>query len=385
MTCPEYSVCLAVRRSEIGISYYGPTYEEGKEDRIVQRSSASWAIITLGAVLLESVRRLAMQVSSGLRSGMSDEAVTPDIPILSLAVPFYNEGEAVGLFFDRVIPLVQALGESFEIVCVNDGSRDDTLARLIAAREKHPSVRVVNLTRNFGKEAALAAALDYCRGKAVIPMDADLQDPPELVGEMVTKWREGFPVVIARRRRRDGEGLLKRKSAHLFYRLFNRVADNPIPADVGDFRLIDRRVLESMSLLKERNRFTKGLFAWVGYPTAEILFDREAREVGSSKWNYWKLWNFALDGIFSFSTAPLRIWTYLGALVAGGSFAYALFIIARTLIYGRDAPGYASLMVVILFLGGVQLISLGVIGEYIGRIFKETKRRPIYLVDREVD
>lgn len=308
-------------------------------------------------------------------------------PVLSLAVPFYNEADGMRAFFDRVEGVLAKVEASYEIVCVNDGSRDSTLADLERERARDPRIRVVNLTRNFGKEAALAAALDHCRGEAIIPMDADLQDPPELVVQMVAHWREGYPVVVARRRRRQGDGWFKKTSAHGFYRLFNRMSETAIPADVGDFRLIDRRVLGALQQLKERNRFTKGLFAWVGFRTKEVWFDREPREAGTSKWNYWKLWNFALDGIFAFSTTPLRIWTYLGATIASGAFAYAAFIIGRTLIFGRDpaAPGYASLIVVILFLGGIQLISLGVLGEYIGRIFKETKGRPIYLVDRELD
>jgi polyisoprenyl-phosphate glycosyltransferase len=309
----------------------------------------------------------------------------PSAVVLSLAVPMYNEAEGVRAFFARVEPILDGLGEAYEIVCVDDGSKDATLAELRRERERNPRIRVLALTRNFGKEAALAAALDHCEGAAIVPLDADLQDPPELIVELVAAWREGYPVVVARRRQRDGESWFKRASAHAFYRLFNQVADRPIPADVGDFRLLDRRVLEALRQLKERNRFTKGLFAWVGFRTKEIWFDREARVAGTSKWNYWKLWNFALDGIFAFSTAPLRIWTYLGLLIAGAAFLYALFIVIWTLVFGNDAPGFASLMVAILFLGGVQLISLGVLGEYIARIFKETKGRPVYLVDRELD
>jgi glycosyltransferase involved in cell wall biosynthesis len=306
-------------------------------------------------------------------------------PTISLAVPFFNESGGLGLFFQRVERVLDALAESYEIVCVDDGSHDSTLSELKAERTRNTRIRVVALTRNFGKEAALAAAMDHCRGEAIIPIDSDLQDPPELISAMVAKWREGYPVVVAKRRQRDGESWLKRFTAHTFYRLFNHMSETPIPLDVGDFRLLDRRVYESLNLLRERNRFNKGLFAWVGYRTATIDFDRDAREVGSSKWSFWKLWNFALDGIFSFSTAPLRVWTYVGVLIAAGAFLYALFVISWTLIFGNEAPGYASLMVVLLFLGGVQLISLGVIGEYIGRIFKETKARPLYLVDKELD
>jgi|TARA_B110000438_G_C15818726_1_gene653221 glycosyltransferase involved in cell wall biosynthesis len=308
------------------------------------------------------------------------------IPTLSLAVPFYNEAGGVSGFFERVEPILADLGVTYEVVAVNDGSSDSTLEELLAEKERNDSIRVVNLTRNFGKEAALTAALDHCIGQAVIPIDGDLQDPPELIGDLLAKWREGYPVVIAKRRRRDGEGFIKRTTAHGFYRFFNKLSEISIPEDVGDFRLMDRKVIDAMKLLGEGNRFNKGLFAWVGYRTATIDFDREGRRVGHSKWNYWKLWNFALDGIFSFSSVPLRIWTYLGAMIATASFSYALFILIRTLVYGRDAeaPGYASLMVVILFLGGIQLISLGVMGEYIGRIFRETKGRPLYIaVDPE--
>lgn len=300
-------------------------------------------------------------------------------PTLSLAVPFYNEAGGITEFFERVVPVLEGLEISYEIVAVNDGSEDATLDELKRERERNDSIKVVSLTRNFGKEAALTAALDHCTGQAVIPIDADLQDPPELIGELLAKWREGYPVVIAQRIRREGESWLKKSTAHGFYRFFNRLSEIPIPPDVGDFRLMDRKVINALKVLGERNRFNKGLFAWVGYRTAIVRFDREGRKMGSSKWNLWKLWNFALDGIFSFSSVPLRIWTYLGATIATGSFAYALFILLK----GRDpdAPGYASLMTAILFLGGIQLISLGVLGEYIGRIFKETKSRPVYLVD----
>lgn len=297
----------------------------------------------------------------------------------------YNEEEALAPFLDRLLPILADTGESFEIICVNDGSRDATLERLLDARQKYPGIVVLNLSRNFGKEAALTCGIDYAWGKAVIPIDVDLQDPPELITEMLKLWHQGFDVVLAQRVDRSADHVMKRKTAEWFYLLHNAISDSPIPPNVGDFRLMDRKVVEALKALPERRRFMKGLFAWVGFRQAVIPYSREARQAGMSKFSGWHLWNFALEGITSFSTAPLRIWTYLGLCIALVAFAYGTFIVGRVLLLGRDMPGYASLITVILFLGGVQLIGLGVLGEYLGRIYLETKGRPVYIVRDHYD
>lgn len=297
----------------------------------------------------------------------------------------YNEAAVLDAFFarlDRVLPAVAAC--DFEIVCVNDGSRDDTLMRLDAVMASRADVTVVDLTRNFGKEAALSAGLSVARGDAIIPMDADLQDPPEVIPELIEKWREGFEVVLAKRADRSSDSWAKRFSARSFYRVHNSVADVKIPDDVGDFRLMDRVVVDVLNSLPESRRFMKGLFAWVGFRTATVEYTRDARSAGETKFNAWKLWNFALEGIFSFSISPLRVWTYLGLFVALGAMGWGAWIALRTLVWGVDVPGYASLLVAILFLGGLQLVGIGMIGEYLGRAFIESKRRPAFLI-RSVD
>lgn len=300
--------------------------------------------------------------------------------VLSLVVPMYNEEDNVGEFYARVKAVLEQLGETWEIVCVNDGSRDATLAQLVALNRADARVKVINLSRNFGKEIALTAGIDHACGQAVIPIDADLQDPPELIADLVAKWREGYDVVNATRRSRQGESWLKRLTAGAFYRVLENMADISIPRNTGDFRLLGRPVVEALKRMPERTRFMKGLFAWVGFKQATVLYDRHPRYAGQTKWNYWRLWNFAIDGIVSFSTVPLKVWSYFGLGVAALSFIYALFLAVRTMLYGIDVPGYASLMVVVLFLGGIQLITLGVLGEYLGRIYDETKRRPLYIV-----
>ncbi len=301
-------------------------------------------------------------------------------PVISVVVPMHNEEANVGPFYERVSTALTALGEPWEIVCVDDGSRDATIAALVALHERDPRVKVVRLSRNFGKEAALTAGLDHAAGDAVIPLDADLQDPPELIPELVAKWREGYDVVNATRRSRQGETWLKKATASAFYRAIGGMTTIGIPRDTGDFRLLSRPAMEALKRLPERNRFMKGLFVWVGFRQASILYDRQPRHAGRSQWNYWRLWNLALDGITSFSSWPLRIWSYLGATIALFAFVYASFLIIRTLVFGVDVPGYASLMVVVLFVSGVQLIGLGVLGEYLGRVFDEVKSRPLYLV-----
>lgn len=299
---------------------------------------------------------------------------------LSVIIPLYNEELNIDYLFERLSLVLNLLNMKYEIICVNDGSKDNTIERLIDYHYQNPFIKIVNLSRNFGKEIALSAGLDYATGAAVVPIDADLQDPPELIAEMVEKWREGYDVIYATRRSRNEENWLKRFTANAFYRTLNRISLVPIPHDTGDFRLLDRRVVDALKKMPERNRFMKGLFSWVGFKQTSIYFDRPARYQGESTWNYWRLWNFALDGITSFSFIPLKVWSYIGVLVAIPSFFYASFLVLRTLIFGIDLPGYASIMVAILFLGGVQLVSLGVIGEYLGRVYEEVKRRPLYLV-----
>jgi glycosyltransferase involved in cell wall biosynthesis len=303
------------------------------------------------------------------------------LPLLSLVVPFYNEEEMIGQFFDRVIPTLEGIpGIRFEIVCVNDGSRDRTLQQLIFASRQDGRVRVIDLTRNFGKEAALTAAINEARGDLIVPFDADLQDPPHVIGKLVDKWREGYDVVLAKRVDREADSLLKKWTAVSFYHFHNDVSDVKIPENVGDFRLFTREVCNALKALPESCRFMKGLFAWVGYRTAVVEYVREARAAGKTHFSGWKLWNFALEGITSFSTLPLRIWTYLGLSVALLALSRAVYLAGRTLIYGVDVPGYASLATAILLLGGIQLIGIGVLGEYIGRIYLESKGRPVYLV-----
>ncbi|ACK72821.1 glycosyl transferase family 2 [Gloeothece citriformis PCC 7424] len=299
---------------------------------------------------------------------------------LSVVVPLYNEELNIDTLFDRLLSTLNELHLTYEIVCIDDGSRDNTLDRLIEYHFRHPLIKVVALSRNFGKEIALTAGIDHAQGNAIVPIDADLQDPPELIGQLLDKWREGYEVVYARRRVRQGESWLKRFTANAFYRVIAKISRVSIPRDTGDFRLLDRRVVEALKQMPERTRFMKGLFAWVGFKQTYILYDRSPRYKGKTTWNYWKLWNFALDGITSFSLVPLKVWSYLGLVLSILAFIYASFLVARTLIFGIDVPGYASLMVTVLFIGGVQLITLGIIGEYLGRVYEEVKQRPLYLV-----
>lgn len=305
--------------------------------------------------------------------------VTEHKPDLSVVVPVYNESTGLREFHDRLGAVLASIGHSFEIIFVNDGSTDDSLSVMLSIRESDSSVGIIDLSRNFGKEAAMSAGLDHAAGSAVVIIDADLQDPPEVIPRLVEKWHEGNDVVSARRTVRRGETWFKRKSAHLFYRLMERIGTVPIPRDTGDFRLLSRRAVDALSQLNEKHRFMKGLFSWVGFEQASVEYERDPRASGRSKWSYWGLWNFALEGITSFTVSPLRISTYFGLLVAISAFIYGAFILIRTIFFGTDLPGYPSIMVVILFMGGVQLIAIGVIGEYLGRIFNETKNRPLYL------
>jgi polyisoprenyl-phosphate glycosyltransferase len=299
---------------------------------------------------------------------------------VSVIIPMYNEESNIDDLLKRLETILVQLDLNYEIVCVDDGSKDNTLGYLVAHQQRNSSIKVISLSRNFGKDIAMTAGIDYARGQAVILMDADLQDPPELIIELVTRWCEGYEVVYTVRRSRQGESCLKRLTAHLFYQVLDRLSSTPIPRNAGDFRLLDKNVVETLRQLPERSRFMKGLISWVGFRQTAVHFDRPPRLHGKTKWNYWKLWNFALDGITAFSSVPLKVWTYLGVMISGLALCYAAFLVLRTLILGIDVPGYASLMVVILTLGGVQLLTLGIIGEYLGRVYNEVKNRPIYLV-----
>jgi polyisoprenyl-phosphate glycosyltransferase len=301
--------------------------------------------------------------------------------LLSLVVPFYNEEVTVQRFVHAVLPVLDAvLDANWEIICVDDGSTDGTLLQLLALAQADARFRVLEFSRNFGKEAALTAGIEAARGAAVIPIDADLQDPPALIADMVAAWREGAEVVLAHRTDRSTDGILKYKTAAWFYHLHNRLSKTKIPENVGDFRLMDRIVVDALKQLPERQRFMKGIFAWVGFHTVVLDYARAPRAEGKTKFSGFALWNFALEGFTSFSTLPLKVWTYLGAASALVTFLYALFIIIRTVVFGNSVPGYASLFVAVLFFGSVQLISVGLLGEYIGRIYMETKQRPSYLI-----
>ncbi len=301
---------------------------------------------------------------------------------LSLVVPMYNEQEVLEKLFAIVEPILQSTGMDFEVVCVNDGSKDNTLPLLLKLQTQKRYIKIVDLSRNFGKERGLIAGMDHATGDAIILLDVDLQDPPEAILKLIEKWRDGFQVVFTVRPNRQSDSWLKRKTSEFFYRSYNKIAAVPIQQNVSDFCIIDRIALDSVLKLRERSRFTKGIIAWVGYKTTVIELERAPRMAGESKWSMWKLWNFALDGITGFSTVPLRFWSYIGGAVSFIAFIYGIVILLDTLINGRDAPGYASLMLVVLFLGGIQLISLGVLGEYLGRVYTEVKGRPLYIVQK---
>lgn len=307
---------------------------------------------------------------------------------VSLIVPVHNEEATIKPFLDAVRQAVEPLaqqGITFDFIFINDGSRDKTLDRLIEEQAAEPRIRIIDLSRNFGKEAAMTAGLDACNSDAAIPIDCDLQDPPNVIPLLVEKWCEGYEVVLAKRADRSSDGFLKHRSASMFYRFHNLIASQKIPHDVGDFRLMDRQVLDALRTLPERRRFMKGLFAWVGFKTATVEYVRDARIAGTSKFSGWRLWNFALEGITSFSTLPLEIWTYVGAGISAFSFVYGAFTIIKTMVFGIDVPGYASLLVSMLFLGGIQLLGIGILGQYLGRVYSEIKQRPIYIVRRTIE
>ena len=308
--------------------------------------------------------------------------------IISIVVPVKDEEQAIAPFVERVTNVLTGVPElatgRFEILFIDDGSSDGTLEAIRGVHSDDARVRAVSFSRNFGKEAALTAGLEHSRGAAVVPMDVDLQDPPEILPQMIAKWREGFEIVYGVRSDRASDSLPKRLTADLYYRAHNWLSNDKIPEHAGDFRLLDRKVVDAIKAMPERNRFMKGLFAWAGFKQASVTYSRAPRTTGESKFRYWHLWTFALDGITSSSTVPLRIWSYLGGLVALFALAVAMFIAVRTLVFGIDVPGYASLIVSVLFLGGLQLLSLGILGEYVGRILTETKQRPLYVIRDQI-
>lgn len=320
-----------------------------------------------------------MTVLSSTNTSLTQMECTENLDI-SVIIPMFNEESNINDLLQRLESILGQLDLKYEIICVDDGSKDNTLNYLVVHQQRNTSIKVISLSRNFGKDIAMTAGIDYAKGQAVILMDADLQDPPELIIELVTRWSEGYEVVNTIRRSRQGESWFKRLTAYIFYQVLDRLSSTSIPRNAGDFRLLDKSVVETLKQLPERSRFLKGLIAWVGFRQTAVFFDRPPRLHGKTKWNYWRLWNFALDGITAFSSVPLKVWTYLGLMISSLSLCYAAFLVLRTLILGIDVPGYASIMVVMLTLGGVQLLTLGIIGEYLGRVYDEVKKRPIYLV-----
>lgn len=302
--------------------------------------------------------------------------------LITILIPAYNEQEVLRPLLDRLGKLQNDISKyQFEFLFVNDGSSDTTLDQIKAAAKSNHAISYINLSRNFGKEAAMIAGIDHARGDALVIIDADLQDPPELIPKMISLWQRGYDDVYAKRNSRAGESWLKRITSSWFYRILQRSTNITIQRDTGDFRLMSRRMVDAIAELRESERYTKGMFSWVGFKKIEISYDRDPRYAGETKWNYAKLINLAIDGITSFTTAPLRVASFFGVMVSFLAFLYIIFLVIRTLIFGTDLAGYPSMMAVILFLGGVQLLSIGIIGEYIGRIFIETKRRPLYFIE----
>lgn len=307
-------------------------------------------------------------------------------PDISIIVSVYNEEDSLDIFFKTIRQTMEQKKDyHYEIICVDDGSTDDTFSLLQKYAQEDFRIKVIKFSRNFGKEYGLMAGLKYCSGRAAVPIDVDLQDPPELILQFIEKWEDGYDMVYGIRNDRASDTWLKRWTAKLFYKTYNLMTRSPIPYNAGDYRLIDRKIIDTILELPERNIFMKGIFGWTGFKSCGIKYVRQKRVAGVSKWNYWKLWNFALDGITASTTLPLRIWTYLGSMLSFLGLLYALYIIIRTITYGADVPGYASLLVFILLVGGVQMIILGILGEYIGRIFIEVKHRPLYIVEKEVN
>lgn len=304
---------------------------------------------------------------------------------ISVIIPVFNEQEVIGEVVRRLTEIIDKTEYEKELLFVNDGSSDNTVELIMKLCRNDDSIILVDLSRNFGKEIAVTAGLDFATGDAVVIIDADLQDPPELIPNFIELWEKGFDNVYGRRVARDGETWLKKTTASIFYRVISRLSDTEIPQNTGDFRLLSRRAVDSLKLLREKHRFMKGLFSWVGFPQIAVDYRRAPRFAGTTKWNYWKLWNFAIEGITSFTTTPLKLATYFGSLVAAVSFLYVLFIVSKTLILGVDVPGYASQMVAILFFGGLNLAAIGLLGEYLGRVFNETKNRPLYFTKNLVN
>lgn len=300
--------------------------------------------------------------------------------MISLIIPVYNEEESIDLFILTVKQLIDSIEYAFEIIFINDGSTDATLTKLIDARKSDPRIKIINFSRNFGKDTALTAGYRFAAGDAVIPMDVDLQDPPELIKDFILKWEEGYDVVLGTRSQRSSDTAFKSVTAKLFYKIFNLLSSNHIVPNAGDYRLMNRASVDALNRLPERIRFMKGLYAWVGFKQAIVTYERPPRALGKTKWTARKLWNFALDGITGFTTVPLRIWSGIGLIFAVFGFLYAIYLTLRTIFYGVDTPGYASLMVAVLVIGGMILISLGIIGEYLGRIYEEVKARPAYII-----
>lgn len=306
-----------------------------------------------------------------------------DAPVISMVAPAYNEARNLPGFLAALVPVLESIGEPWEIVFVDDGSRDDTIGALLAARSLEPRIKVVGLARNFGKDVALTAGLRHARGRAVIPIDCDLQHPPELIRDMVAKWRAGADMVVGVRSKRTEEGLVRRASARAYYGLMRRMTNVEIPPNAGDYRLLDRKIVDVINEMPERCRFMKGIFAWPGFKTETVEFQANTRAGGRSRWSLFKLWRFALDGLFSFSTVPLKIWTYIGALSALGAFVYLVITLVEKIFFGIEAEGYASLLIVLLFVGGLLLLSQGIQGEYLARIFEEVKGRPLFVVGKK--
>ncbi|MEO8843718.1 MAG: glycosyltransferase [Kofleriaceae bacterium] len=302
-------------------------------------------------------------------------------PTLSIVAPAYNEERNLHAFLAAMIPVLEGIGETFEIIFINDGSRDNTLGMLAAAASQDPRIKVIGLARNFGKDIALSAGLQYATGQAIIPIDCDLQHPPELIPQFVAKWREGYDMVLGVRSKRDEESWLRRTLSQTYYKVMRKMTSVEIPPNAGDFRLLDRKILDVINKMPERHRFMKGIFAWPGFKVTSIEFQANVRANDTrTSWSFFKLWSFALDGLFSFSTAPLKLWTYIGALSALGAFLYLMITIIQKLFWGITVPGYASLLIVLLFFNGLLLISNGIQGEYIARIFEEVKGRPLFVV-----
>jgi glycosyltransferase involved in cell wall biosynthesis len=299
---------------------------------------------------------------------------------LSIVIPCFNEAQNLDALFGRLTPVLDGMDDAWEVVCVNDGSRDDTIDHLVAAHRRDPRIKVVDLSRNFGKELALSAGLKHATGDVIVPMDADLQHPPEVLPRLLALWRQGYDVVVAVRHARVGQSMKHRLFARAFYWVFDHLSEVRLPREAGDFRLMDRKVVDVINRMPERTRFMKGIFAWVGFRQASVTYQQGERTGGETKWGFTKLLRLSLDGLTAFSTFPLRVWSVIGMGISGFAFFYIVVRLLRTLFYGIDVPGYESLLMTVLFLGGIQLITLGIIGDYLGRVFNEVKGRPLFIV-----